>query len=133
MPKNEIDPEDPMELCGVGLLTEEDTSEPMTECFIEEFLRLGYNAEQVLALFRNPHYTGMNMVLQNRGEPFVRDKIVEVFGWWKRPVQWEAQPAVRCSDQEMQGCKVEPLQLEGNASTGPSDKAAPRRCDAETL
>ena len=88
MPKNEIDPEDPMELCGVGLLTEEDTSEPMTECFIEEFLRMGYNAKQVLALFRNPHYTGMNMVIQNRGDQFVKDKIVEVFGWWKRPVQW---------------------------------------------
>jgi hypothetical protein len=88
MPKDEFDPEDPMELCGVGLLTEEDTSEPMTECFIEEFLRMGYNAKQVLALFRNTHYTGMNMVMQNRGEQFVKDKIVEVFGWWKRPVSW---------------------------------------------
>jgi len=91
MPKDEIDPEDPMELCGVGLLTEEDTSEPMTECFIEEFLRMGYNAKQVLALFCNPHYTGMNMVIQTRGEPFVKDKIVEVFGWWKRPVNWAGQ------------------------------------------
>jgi hypothetical protein len=86
MPKDEFDPEDPMELCGVGLLTEEDTSEPMTECFIEEFLRLGYNARQILALFRNRHYTGMKMVLQNRGEDFVRAKIVEVFGWWRRHV-----------------------------------------------
>ena len=88
MPKDESDPEDPLELCGVGLLTEEDTSEPMTECFVEEFMRLGHTPASILALFRNPHYTGMNMVLQNRGETFVKDKITEVFGWWKRPVTW---------------------------------------------
>lgn len=88
MPKNEFDPEDPLELRGVGLVTEDDTSEPMTECFVEEFLRMGHNAKEILALFRNPHYTGMNMVIQNRGEQFVKDKITEVFGWWKCPVSW---------------------------------------------
>lgn len=99
MPKDEFDPEDPLELRGVGLLTHEDTSEPMTECFVEEFLRLGYEAPQVLALFRNRHYTGMNMVLQNRGEDFVKAKIAEVFGWWKRPVHWgEASGATASSD-----------------------------------
>ncbi len=86
MPKDEIDPEDPLELCGVALFTEEDTSDSMTECFIEEFLRLGYAPAQVLALFRNPHYIGPNMVLQNRGLDHVRGKIVEVFGWWGRTV-----------------------------------------------
>jgi hypothetical protein len=89
MPKDESDPEDPLELCGVGLLTEEDTSEPMTECFVEEFMRLGHTPAGILALFRNPHYTGMNMVFQSRGEAFVKDKITEVFGWWKPPVAWD--------------------------------------------
>lgn len=77
-----------MELHGVGLLTHEDTCEAMTECFIEEFLRLGHTHRQVLALFRNRHYTGMHMVLRSRGEAFVKAKITEVFGWWKRPVSW---------------------------------------------
>jgi hypothetical protein len=94
MPKDEIDPEDPMELCGVGFATREDTSELMTECFVEEFMRLGHSAGQILALFRNPHYTGMNRVLQNRGEAFVRAKILEVFGWWQRDVVWPGGPAV---------------------------------------
>ena len=88
MPKNEIDPEDPMELRGVSFLTEEDTSEAMTECFIEEFMRLGHDHRQILALFRNRHYTGLNLVLQNRGEAFVKAKITEVFGWWRRTVDW---------------------------------------------
>lgn len=82
MPKDEIDPEDPMELCGVAMTTKEDTSDAMTECFTEEFMRLGYGPAQILALFRNRHYLGPNVVLQNRGEDYVRAKIVEVFGWW---------------------------------------------------
>jgi hypothetical protein len=88
MPKDEFDFDDPMELNGVGLASDEDTTEAMTECFIEEFMRLGYNAKQILALFRNPHYLGMNMVVQNRGEQFVRDMIAEVFARWGKPVTW---------------------------------------------
>ncbi|MBI2927762.1 MAG: hypothetical protein HYY24_18865 [Verrucomicrobia bacterium] len=93
MPKDEFDFDDPMELNGVGLVCEEDTTEPMTECFVEEFMRLGYNHKQMLALFRNPHYIGMNMVLQNKGEQFVRDKIAEVFARWGRSVTWSGQTA----------------------------------------
>ncbi|MCK6501467.1 MAG: hypothetical protein L6Q38_18470 [Nitrospira sp.] len=93
MPKDDIDPEDPMELCGVAIVTDEDTSNLMTECFIEEFLRLGYGPTQILGLFRNPHYVGPNLVLQNRGERFVREKIAEVFGWWGHPISLREEPA----------------------------------------
>ena len=86
MPKDEFDFEDPLELNGVAFLTEEDTSAEMAECFAEEFMRMGYNHKQVLALFRNPHYTGPNMVLVNKGEPFVRNIIAETFARWGRPV-----------------------------------------------
>jgi hypothetical protein len=88
MPKDEFDFEDPLELNGVSLICEEDTTEAMTECFVEEFMRLGYNHTQILALFRNPHYLGMNMALKNRGEQFVRDKIAEVFARWGKTVKW---------------------------------------------
>ena len=82
MPKDEFDFEDPLELNGVAFLTQEDTTDAMSECFIEEFMRMGYNAKQVLALFRNPHYIGMNMVLEKRGEQFIRERITEVFVRW---------------------------------------------------
>lgn len=88
MPKDEFDFEDPMELNGVGIVSSEDTIEAMTECFVEEFIRLGHNHKQILALFRNPHYIGMNMALQNRGEPFVREVIAEVFARRGRFVTW---------------------------------------------
>ena len=84
MPKKEFDPEDPMELCGIGLMTDEDTTDAMTECFIEEFMRLGYDGPRLFSLFRNPFYLGMNMVLQNRGEPYVRERIEEVLAKWGR-------------------------------------------------
>lgn len=86
MPKDEFDPEDPMELSGLALLTEEDTSGDMTECFVEEFMRMGHTPAQILALFRSAFYVSANMVLQNRGEPFVRARIVEVFSRWGRDV-----------------------------------------------
>jgi hypothetical protein len=88
MPKDEFDFDDPMELNGMGLLSNEDTTDAMTECFVEEFMRMGYDHKQVLTLFRNPHYIGMNMVLQNRGEEFVKGSIQEIFARWGRIVDW---------------------------------------------
>jgi len=82
MPKDEFDFEDPLELNGVAFLTQEDTTDAMCECFIEEFMRMGYNPKQILALFRNSHYIGMNMVLEKRGEAFIRDNISKVFARW---------------------------------------------------
>ena len=87
MPKDEFDFEDPFELNGVGLVCNEDTTAAMTECFVEEFMRLGYNHKQIFAMFRNPHYIGMNMALEKRGEEFVREKIAEVFGRWGKPIE----------------------------------------------
>jgi len=87
MPKDEFDFEDPLELNGIVLLTEEDTTDAMCECFIEEFMRMGHSASQILALFRNPHYLGMNMVLEKRGEQFVRDCITDVYARWGRPLE----------------------------------------------
>jgi hypothetical protein len=86
MPKDEFDFDDPMELNGVAFLTDEDTTTVMAECFIEEFMRMGYNDKQILALFRNPHYIGMNMVLQKRGEQFILGLVSDTFARWGKPV-----------------------------------------------
>jgi hypothetical protein len=93
MPKDEFDFEDPLELNGVGLMTNEDTTDTMCECFIEEFMRLGHNHRQLLALFRNPHFIGMNMVLEKRGEEFVKNKITEIFARWGRKAEWPVNEA----------------------------------------
>ena len=101
MPKNEVDPEDPMELSGVALFTDEDTSEAMCECFIEEYMRMGYDHRKILSLFHTPFFLAMNMVLQNKGETFIRARIEETFARWGRPVVWEID--ARAADQRPGG------------------------------
>lgn len=97
MPWDEWDAEDPYELTGVLLPTSEDTSLAMAETFIEEFLRLGYGARQVQALFRNPHYRGPYTVWRKHGDGFVKEVITRVFLRWGRVPDWapsgEAQAA----------------------------------------
>jgi len=88
MPKDEFDFEDPFELNGMAFMTHEDTTNDMAETFIEEFMRMGYGHQQVLALFRNPHYVGPNMAFEKRGEPFIRDLITDVFARWGRKAEW---------------------------------------------
>ena len=124
MPKDEFDFDDPMELNGVGIGSEEDTTEAMTECFIEEFMRLGYNAKQIYALFRNPHYVGLNMVVQNRGEQFVRDRIAEIFARWGRPVAAGILPAVEPGFQPG-GLAVEKPDCFENANVFPGSRMPP--------
>ena len=94
MPKNEFDFDDPLELNGLAFVTNEDTTQLMCDCFVEEFMRMGFSAPRIMALFRNPHYLGMNLVLQKHGEAFVQEAISQVFARWGRPVTWaSAQPS----------------------------------------
>ncbi len=94
MPKNEFDFEDPLELNAQVLLTQVDTTGAMCECFIEEFMRMGYSPARIESLFRNPNYIGMHLVWRKHGEQFVRDTIVELFARWGRRVNWSAEPPV---------------------------------------
>lgn len=88
MPKDEFDFEDPLELKGVVIPSQEDTTGDMAECFTEEFMRMGYSPSEVLALFRNPHYLGPHMAWEKQGEPFILDLIAEVFARWGKAVTW---------------------------------------------
>lgn len=88
MPKDEFDFQDPFELNGMVVPTAEDTTREMAECFTEEFLRLGYGSEQILALFRNPFYIGPNLAFERHGEAAVRETIEEVFARWGRQATW---------------------------------------------
>ncbi|HPC62954.1 MAG TPA: hypothetical protein PKX23_20005 [Verrucomicrobiota bacterium] len=88
MPKDEFDFEDPLELNGVALLVPEDTTGAMADCFIEEFMRMGHSPQHILTLFRDPHYLGPNLAYKTKGEPFIRDLIVEVFARWGQAAAW---------------------------------------------
>lgn len=126
MPKDEFDFDDPMELNGMALLSGEDTTDAMTECFIEEFMRLGYDHKQVLALFRNPHYVGLNMVLQNRGEDYVKGFIADVFARWGKEVAWSSSatsPLTPALSPRQRKDVIQPAEQAGAARTSQSHDA----------
>lgn len=77
MPKNEPDVEDPLEM--VGMLVPGDDRK-MTECFVEEYMMMGYSDDELLRLFRDPFYLGVNRIFQQYGEQFVIDVIGQVRG-----------------------------------------------------
>jgi len=77
VPKNESDPEDPMEMVGVFVPGDD---RKMTECFIEEYLFLGHSPRQIFNLFRDPFYAGIYRVYEQRGEAFVKDLIEKIAG-----------------------------------------------------
>lgn len=79
MPKNEAHSDDPMELKGVGFSgqSERDLRE-MTTAIIDEYMRIGWKAESILLLFRNPHFRMTHAIYREKGEEFVRELIEEV-------------------------------------------------------
>jgi hypothetical protein len=93
---------------------------------VEEFMRLGHTPDHILALFRNPHYTGMNMVFQSRGEAFIRHKITEVFGWWKRPVSWDEAATNHCPEAAHGGCPDGQPPATAMTATDPMGAAIPQ-------
>ena len=124
MPKDEFDFEDPFELNGMAFLTHEDTTDNMAECFIEEFMRMGYGHKQILALFRNPHYLGPNMAFEKRGEPFIRELITELFARWGKTALGNG----TSEDVGERGLEPQrlPLGVEETAETDPMGAPVPR-------
>ncbi|MBI3098579.1 MAG: hypothetical protein HYY93_10110 [Planctomycetes bacterium] len=79
-PVKDVEPEDPLELNGVALPG--DTSEAMTECFIEEYVLQGFSDEMILRLFNRPFYAGTYAIWASKGEAYVRGVIERVRAQW---------------------------------------------------
>jgi len=76
MTQKPFEEDDPLELVAVGpFATEEDCLEDMARTFIDEYARLGWNRERLLALFRDPFYQGPHAIYQVKGEAFVQQLI----------------------------------------------------------
>ena len=86
MPKDEWDPEDPMEFMGVRLpVPTEAEADEMVVCLVDEFVRMGFGEEQLLGLFRDPFYAATHDVWRRKGEAYVRDVIGRVLASWAQP------------------------------------------------
>jgi hypothetical protein len=82
MPYNDPDPTDPSMLIGVGLSVDADATTDMAYVFAEEFARMGYDAEGLMRLFRNPFYAGAHDAYRRLGEAETRRIVEECAGAW---------------------------------------------------
>ncbi|OGS04286.1 MAG: hypothetical protein A3G41_04130 [Elusimicrobia bacterium RIFCSPLOWO2_12_FULL_59_9] len=64
--EKEFDPEDPLELVGVGL--PEGNLEEMAQCLVEEYVRDGWDDESLLKLFQDPFYRMAHQIYKEAGE-----------------------------------------------------------------
>jgi hypothetical protein len=80
MPKDEIDPEDPLELVAIGFPVEDDRE--MVLCVVDEYVRIGYGPQEVERLFAEARYAMTHEVYRRRGAAWVRQCIAEVMAHW---------------------------------------------------
>jgi hypothetical protein len=78
MPYDDPDPTDPMTLHGVGVETDDpEAMRHMAACFVEEYLRMGFDARRVLLLFQTRGYAGPHLAYETLGEPAIQALIDE--------------------------------------------------------
>ena len=83
MPYEEPDPTDPMTLQGMVFETEDDqATHDMAECFIEEYIRLGSSAAQIMKMFQTSDYAGPHLAYQVLGEKTITSLIDEIAQRW---------------------------------------------------
>ncbi len=75
-----FDPDDPMELVGVEL--GEGSIEEMAECLVEEYVRDGWDDENLLRLFHDLFYRATYRICQEKGDEYILALISGVRQKW---------------------------------------------------
>lgn len=72
MPYGDPDITDPMTLNAVALEVDDPACvRNMAECFVEEYVRLGFDAPRIVELFRGAEYAGPGLAYRTLGEPAI--------------------------------------------------------------
>jgi hypothetical protein len=74
--QKQAEPSDPLAL--VGMRVPGGDVDALLRCFIEEYAAMGYGAEEILALFREPRYAAIHPAYLRLGEDAVRARIAAV-------------------------------------------------------
>ena len=90
MPYDDVDATDPMTLTGVSFETDDlDTPtggllahKEMAACFVEEYVRLGFDRERLLHMFRVRGYAGPNLAYRLLGEAVIVSVVDSVLARW---------------------------------------------------
>ncbi len=82
LPLNE---QDPFELVGIVVPGEPGQLEAMAQALIEEYILLGRNQKQLIALFANPFFLATHRIYLQKGELYIRQLILETYTRWQIP------------------------------------------------
>ena len=82
MPYKDPDPSDPNVLVGVVLPADAESMREMAYAFAEEFVRMGYDKQQLLRVFQNPFYAGAHGAYRTLGDAEVLTIIDECLAAW---------------------------------------------------
>ena len=83
MPYQDPDPVDPMTLQGIVVETDAPGAQrEMAACFVEEYLRLGFDRGRLLKLFKTPGYIGPYIAHGALGEEAILGLIDEHMRRW---------------------------------------------------
>jgi len=78
MPYEDPDPTDPMTLHGVEVETTSDEAMiEMATCFVEEYARMGFDADRIWRMFHTQGYAGPALALHALGEERIGEVIAE--------------------------------------------------------
>ncbi len=84
MARKEYEEDDPVEMIGIQLPNQSEKQlHDMALCFAEEFVREGWDKEQLLKMFQNPLYQGPHLAWKQKGDDFVKSVIDEAIGMWR--------------------------------------------------
>jgi hypothetical protein len=84
MPHKDSEADDPLELIGVVLPADVESTRDMAYVFAEEFARMGYDRSRLISLFKNPFYGGAYGAYRALGEPAIGAIIDECVAAWGR-------------------------------------------------
>ena len=83
MAVKDFEDEDPMELTGMVLPGEPGQLEAMAECFVEEYVRMGWDEQRLMTLFRHPMFLATHRIYRQKGEGYVRELIQRTCVKWR--------------------------------------------------
>lgn len=82
MAEKEFEDEDPMDLVGMVMPGEPGQLEAMAECFVEEYVRLGWDEPRLMTLFTHPMFMATHRIYRQKGEEYVRSLINRTQAKW---------------------------------------------------
>ena len=89
MPKD-FDPEDPNELVGVNFPGGD--AKQALDSIVQEYLFIGWTAQQILMLFWSPYYGATNQIFRQMGLAHVKERIKQLADQWNKG--WIREPAI---------------------------------------